>query len=71
MCPGSADILSAFWALSSDRKVGFGFGPIPFTAIDRWADRHGITDPDDFRLFHAGIRAADAEYVEIVNRKKE
>jgi hypothetical protein len=38
-------------------------GPIPFTAIDRWAARRGVTDPDEFEALVACIRAMDAEWL--------
>lgn len=38
-------------------------GPIPFTAIDRWATRRGVTDPDEFEALVACIRAMDAEWL--------
>lgn len=50
----------AFWELGTDRAPGpNGSGPIPFTAIDRWADRHGIDDAEEFDRFVALIRALD------------
>jgi hypothetical protein len=38
-------------------------GPIPFTAVDRWATRRGITDPDEFEALLGCIRAMDAEWL--------
>jgi hypothetical protein len=53
---------AAFGALSTDRPVGMGRGPIPWGSIDRYADRYGITG-DDFDRFCALIRALDAVYL--------
>lgn len=37
---------NAFWILRSDRITENG--PIPFTAIDRFADRYGVCGTEDF-----------------------
>jgi hypothetical protein len=54
--------LSAFWELSSDRQIGMSAGPIPYTAIDRWAHRNGV-EPEDFHVLLTVIRAMDAEWL--------
>lgn len=54
---------SAFWDLNTDRPVGMGVGPIPFGAIDRYADRYGIADIDEFDAFRELIRAMDDAYL--------
>jgi hypothetical protein len=41
-----------------------GAGPIPWSAIDRWATRNGIDDPDDFAELVACIRALDRVWLE-------
>jgi hypothetical protein len=38
-------------------------GPITWQAINAWAERHGIVDPDEFRDFAAVIRATDDAYL--------
>lgn len=54
----------AFLELSTDRPVGFsGAGPIPWVAIDRYAVRYGVHDPDDFEAFLTRIRALDAAWL--------
>lgn len=63
MLPGAEEYLSAFWELSSDRQIGMQAGPIPFTAIDRWATRNGVDDPDEFALLLSCIRAMDGEWL--------
>lgn len=40
-----------------------GPGPIPWSAIDRWAQRHGITDPDAFDDLVVLVRAQDDAYL--------
>jgi hypothetical protein len=53
-------VWEAFNALSGDRQSGLGvIGQIPFVAIDRFADRYGIADRDEFACFHGHIKAMD------------
>lgn len=40
-----------------------GIGPIPFGAIDRYADRYGIAGVDEFDSFRELIRAMDDAYL--------
>ena len=63
---------TAFWELSSDRALGGmgGVGPIQFSSIDRYAQRAGIVDPDQFRRFLRVIRSLDSAYVKKVNETK-
>jgi hypothetical protein len=55
----------AFWALVDDRQTGAmgGASGIPFTAIDRYAARYGVDDPDAFDRFAQRIRVIDAAYL--------
>lgn len=51
--------------LATDRPVLIGAAgilerPIPFTAIDAYARRAGISDPDTFDRFRNAIRTLDA-----------
>lgn len=56
---------SAFKDLSSDRPQGMsGIQPIPWSAIDRWAARHAMGDPDDFERLVALVRAQDNALIE-------
>jgi hypothetical protein len=41
-----------------------GVGPIPWTALDRYASRHGVDDPDDFDEFVELITAMDQAYLD-------
>ena len=54
----------AFNALSTDRQVGFGVGPIPWSAIDQFAQRYGIVDIDEFERLNYLIRVMDGVYLE-------
>ena len=52
---------NAFVELSRDRPVHMGaVGSIPFTSLDRWAQRYGITGLNEFDTFRAVMRAMDA-----------
>jgi hypothetical protein len=62
------DLWGAFWELSTDRAIGFGVGPIPFTAIDRLASRAGIID-DAFDDFLDLMRAMDDIFLAEADRK--
>ena len=53
----------AFWECSTDRDIGMAEGPIPWSAIDRWAFRHGI-DGDDFDRLVLLLKAMDSVYIE-------
>lgn len=52
----------AFHEVSRDRQIGFGLGPIPWTTVDRYAERHLIDDPDSFERFSKLIFAMDDAY---------
>lgn len=69
--PGTEFVWEAFWHLSTDRAVGFSVGPIPWTAKDRYATRHGVDDPDDFAEFVELITAMDNAYQEHVAEQQE
>lgn len=62
-------VFSAFWELSTDRPVGMGIGAIPWSSINSFAVRHGIEQIDDFEQFSFLIRAIDAEYLKVANKK--
>lgn len=46
-----------------------GSGPIPFVAIDRYADRFGIAPGDAFVRFHSLLKRMDAVFVEHMAEK--
>lgn len=60
----------AFNAVSSDRSFGFGPGPIPFGAIDRYATRMGIDDPDQFVTLVEILRELDRAYLKHLEDKR-
>lgn len=57
---GLSFIYNAFWVLCSERQIENG--PIPFTAIDRFATRHGVRDLDQFKRFRVLIMQLDNAY---------
>lgn len=59
--PELRPVWRGFIALCSDRPPD---GRIPFTAIDRYAARYGIDDPDEFERFHTLLVAMDQAFVE-------
>lgn len=65
-------VWNAFWKLSGDRQLGFGgAGPLPFTAIDRYAARYRIDATDDFDRFAALIGAMDQAYLKWASERAE
>jgi hypothetical protein len=52
-------------ALTSDRSLGYSEGPIPFSSIDRFAQRYGMHDIEQFDEFRVMITALDREYLDI------
>lgn len=63
--PYLAEYVSHFWELSTDRALGYaGVGPIPWRALDQYAERLGITDDDVlYEDFRSAITALDEEYL--------
>ncbi len=59
----------AYWALSSDRHIGMAEGPIPWSAMDRYAIRYGIVSMDDFDFFTLLLKAMDTVYLEIRSKQ--
>ena len=60
----------AFVDLCSCRSYTFGgAGPIPWTAIDQYATRHGYGDSDSFESFKACVSHLDSLY--LVHHQKE
>lgn len=66
LAPHLALFSEAFSDLSTDRPFSAmgGAGPIPWSAIDRYAARHEIDDPDDFDRLRRMIRAQDRAYLD-------
>lgn len=63
-------VWDAFWHLSTDRSVGFATGPIPWSAIDRYATRHRLDDADSFERFLDLIRSMDGAYLDRLERER-
>lgn len=64
-------MLDAFYDLNSCRPVGWGISPIPWTAIDQWAQRNALKG-EQRELFEYCIREADKALIEHweANREK-
>lgn len=69
--PGTAQAWEAFWHLTTDRQTGMALGPIPWSAIDRYATRHAIDDPDDFDEFVELVMTLDQAYLEHCSREQD
>jgi hypothetical protein len=60
---------AAFAALSSDRAIGFGRGPIPWRSIYSYGERYRM-DVDEFDRFAETIRAMDVAYLDYFNKSE-
>ena len=49
----------AFQELNTCRAQGLSAGPIPWTAVDAYARRHGYDEPEDFAYLLEMVRALD------------
>jgi hypothetical protein len=58
----------AFQDLSSDRDIGMGVGPIPWSSIHEWGRRNHIYG-DDFERLVQVIRGLDAVFMEKQGKK--
>lgn len=63
-------VWQAFQDLTTDRQIGMGIGPIPFSSTLRYARLYGIESIDAFERFRALICAMDDEYLRL-NAPKE
>ncbi|WP_455350783.1 phage tail assembly chaperone [Devosia epidermidihirudinis] len=68
LLPGADELLSAFWALCSDRQVAMSEGPIPFSAINQWAARQGVDGGDEFATLMRCVRVMDDEWLKSARR---
>lgn len=57
-----------FWQLSTERQIGMGVGPIPFSAIARHVQGWRYDDAD---MFAECIKAMDTAYLELAAKKPE
>jgi hypothetical protein len=60
----------AFNNLTSERAFGMGVGPIPYSAIRRYADEFEIRSRDEFAFFSGIMQALDSEYLALINKPK-
>jgi hypothetical protein len=61
----SAVAWDCFQDLKWERDSGFGsVGHIPWSAIDRWADRHGIDSADQFTRLKCLVTALDEKWLD-------
>lgn len=60
---GERFIIQAFFELGTCRQTGMGIGPIPWIAIQSYAEIHDL-DPDVAAVFTQMIRALDLAYLE-------
>jgi hypothetical protein len=62
-------VYRAFWDLSGSRKTsGGGIGSIPFEAADKFAERFGV---EDFEEFWTLIRAMDGVFISHFNERSK
>lgn len=60
--------LSAFYSLTTCRQFGMGEGPIPWTAIQRYAEVEAYPHPENL---HSIISAIDAAYLKHKAKQQE
>lgn len=60
--PALAPYWRAFLDLAGDRPGDDR--PLPWAVIDAYAARLGIADEDEFRIFHALVRACDGAFLD-------
>lgn len=61
--PGLEFYLSAFWDLHTCRQIGFGVGPIAWTATQEYA-KIVCESPEEINDFHYLIKGLDNKYLE-------
>lgn len=60
----------AYAEVSTDRPMGFGAAPIPWTAIQRWGEVHELNE-DQMTLLHTFLRSMDAEFMAYYEEKEK
>lgn len=60
----------AFWELSTDRQSGMGAGPIPWTAINLYCQREGVTG-EDYDYLLDMVRAMDRVFLDYQKEKSD
>lgn len=66
--PDNGWVLSAFFALSASRQMGFAVGPIPVSEIAAWC---ALMEIEDREGFVARIRAADAAWLQWQRQERD
>ena len=66
LLPGLDFFFQAFTELQTERQIGMAAGPIPWYSIIKWAEFHGLKDPDDIDVLMRHIRS-----METVQREHE
>lgn len=69
MLPGLEIYWAAYFELQSDRPIGMGLGPIPWSSIVKWAEINGLTDLHDITVLTGFIRAMEAADREFEEKK--
>lgn len=62
---------NAFFQLSTDRDSRMGIGPVPWTALDRYASRYRVDDEDEFDVLVRFVRAMDSVFIEDAARRSK
>lgn len=60
-----------FMDLCGTRTIGTVLGWIPWTAIDSWATRYGVTDADEFEILKKVVMQLDGVWMEHFKTKRE
>lgn len=63
----------AFVDLCGDRQTGWGVGPIPWTAKQRYAEKHGFSEEqtEDLYFFLTEMDRAYIQYMEKKSKSKK
>lgn len=54
--------MDAFLELDTDRDIGFGLGPIPWSSMHTYALAHGL-DGEEYHNFMFLVRQLDSAYI--------
>lgn len=70
LLPGLEIYHKAFHRLSTCRSMGFGMGPVPWTAIEAYSTAMGFDDRHRHDL-HYHMRAMDSTFLNHSNKRKD
>lgn len=61
-----APVWTAFWDLQGERRISPSgmVRPLPWTAVERWAERFGWADPDGFDWLWSRLQGLDRDYLD-------